>query len=449
MNYQIKKFLCCMCVCFFCCTVFLQAADDDEQTMRDTIHYGTDSEIATVIKKIKTDKISSLDDDLAELAKTSNNDAILIGVFSYFSDQKKDTLADKALTILKDREDKSVVIILAAINYAGAVQDKKAQEVLQEIVTQNETRYNNSAIKALGNIAGNAGKAAADDMAEYLIGFYRDNELTEDTRHEIIVSLGSTGSKSALPFLHEIMGADDTSSYLKSGTLEALGKIKDNESLDIIIAAAAHEEPVVRAAAISALGTFSDAKSGKIILDAFRDSFFRTRLAAAKAAGLRKIDDAIPYLRHRSLYDDAASVREESIKSLGAMDLQEANKTLKDIFEDTKSNDRIRILCAEALLKNDPGTYCDIIIVKLDDLKKNRQTAMYNGLLKALTETQTPRLEELAARLFASKDVIDNAFALEITSKNNFSVFKDQVEKMSETKNSTLAKKAGEILKNL
>jgi HEAT repeat protein len=440
--------LCCALFCFWGSAVFLWA-DDADNAMRDTIHYGTDGEIAILIKKIKADKISGLDEDLAELAEKSNNETILSGIFSYFSEQNKKGLEDKALAILQDREDKSAVIILAAIDYEGAIQDKNAQTALLQIVSQNEERYNNAAIKALGKIAGGAGQDAADEMAEYLIKFYLDSLPTEDTRHEIIISLGSTGSQKALPFLTDLMTDNDVNAYLKTASLEALGKIKDPSSLDIIIEAASHQDASVRAAAISALGNFDDKKSSQTILDAFRDSFFRARLAAAKAAGTRKISDAIPYLRYRALNDDAASVREESIKALGAMDSQDANQTLATIFEDQKINDRIRILCAEALLKNDTSAYCDVIIAKLDDLKKTRQTNLYNGLLKALIETKTPKLQELAARLFSSKDVTDNAFALEITARNNFSAFKDQVQKMSEAKNSSLARKAADVLEKL
>jgi hypothetical protein len=70
-------------------------------------------------------------------------------------------------------------------------------------------------------------------------------------------------------------------------------------------------------------------------------------------------------------------------------------------------------------------------------------------LLKAVSTAKTSKLQSFAARLFTSKDVTDNAIALDITANNNFGNFKDEVQRISETKNSTLSGKATRILKSL
>jgi HEAT repeat protein len=146
--------------------------------------------------------------------------------------------------------------------------------------------------------------------------------------------------------------------------------------LDTVLNAVQSADASLRAAAVEALGSFDDKKADAAIIDGFRDSFFRTRLAAVKAAGKKNLDDAIPYLRYRAINDDAASVRDEAINVLGGMNKTEANNILLSILDDTTINDKIRIGCAQSLLKSDSDKYCDHVIELLDEAKQKR----YNTL---------------------------------------------------------------------
>ncbi|GMO44556.1 MAG: hypothetical protein Ta2B_25520 [Termitinemataceae bacterium] len=421
----------------------------DTEKMRDTIRYGTDTEITNIFKTLKAGNISELDDDLAALAEKSNNEQILIGVFSHFTDNEKTGLEDKALSILQNRDDLENKITVAAIDYLGSVKDKKSKDIMLEIISSDQSAYLSPAIKALGKIVHDSGSTEADKTAEYLIDYYNSKELKEDESRELIGALGNTGSKVVLPFLADIVSDTDVSAYLKAAALQAAAMLKDKSVLDTVLTACSSTDATVRTAAVSALGSFDDPKADAAIIDAFRDSFFRTRLSAVKSAGLRKLGDAVPYLRYRALNDDAASVREESIIVLGTIGSGESLNALLSILDDQKNNDKARVLCAEALLKNDPDQYCVRIIELMDESKQKRMNVLYSGFLKALSTAKSSKLEPLVARLYTSKDVTDNAIALDITANNNFTGFKDQVQKISETKNSTLASKAERILKSL
>ncbi|GMO29448.1 MAG: hypothetical protein Ta2F_04850 [Termitinemataceae bacterium] len=427
-------------------SLFAQANIDK---MRDTIHYGTDSEITALLKTLKTDKNKELDDDLIKLAKDSSNDLIVNGLFTYFTDSETSGLEDKALELLQNREDENTTIILAAIDYLGSVKEKKSKDVLLDIISKGEDALLKNAVRSLGKISNLLEGGSADQTAEYLIEFYKDKSPKEDESREIILAIGNTGSKKASEFLMDIITNADESAYLKTSALQAAAKIKDPSALDTVLTAAKSTEAGVRSAAVEALGSFEGNKAEEAIIDAFRDSFFRSRLAAVKAAGTLKLSGAIPYLRYRALNDDAASVREESIKVLSEIGTSEANNVLLSILDDKQINDKTRVLCANALLKTDASKYCDHIVEMLDESKQKKFNALYAGLLKALASAKTPKLQDLTARLYNSKDVTDNAIALDITANNDFKSFKDQVEKISETKNSTLSAKAAKILKDL
>jgi HEAT repeat protein len=425
---------------------FIYAQDADK--MRETIRYGTDVEIAALLKTLKTDKSNDLDADLIALAEKSSNETIITSVFLYFQENEKKGLEKKAAEILSARDKESSLIITSAIDYLGNVKDTSSRSVMQEIIEE-KSSYSNTAIRALGKIVGSLGGNDADETAEYLLKYYKDQSPKEEERRDIILALGNSGSKAPVPFLNELVSSDDTVTYLKSAALEAIAKIKDNDSLETILKAAHSPDAGLRVSAIAALGAFDDSKANEAIIEAFRDAFFRTRLAAVKASGEAKINSAVPYLKYRAVNDEAASVREESIKVLGVMGTDNSKEALLSLFDDQKNSDKIRIMAAESLLKADPSQYCDHIIETADASKVKKQTALYNGLIKALSSAKTPKLEGFAARLFASKDVLDNAFALDITANNNFTGFKDQVLKISETKNSTLAGKAARVLKSL
>ncbi|MCX7949966.1 MAG: HEAT repeat domain-containing protein, partial [Treponemataceae bacterium] len=79
--------------------------------------------------------------------------------------------------------------------------------------------------------------------------------------------------------------------------LGALQALQVQETLPAILEALRSADPNVRAAAVGALGPFSGSEVDQAILDAFRDSFYKTRIGAARAAGDRKLTAAIPFLR--------------------------------------------------------------------------------------------------------------------------------------------------------
>ncbi|GHU40980.1 hypothetical protein FACS1894190_08540 [Spirochaetia bacterium] len=420
---------------------------DYEQYQRDTINYGTDNEIAELIRKLKTDNITYLDNDLIALSKTSKNINILNNLFLFFSDREQGGLEDAAMDILQQREEKEPQIVNAAITYLGQVKYVKAQNILQDIIKSNEDRYRNISIKALGKTAN--GTAGADAISGMLMEFYNNNSPSSETQREIVAALGSAASNNSLNFLLDIIKNNDEGAPLRMAALDAAAKIKNNAALDVIIEAAGAQDVNVRASAISALGSFSGERVEQAIIDGFRDTFFRTRLAAVKAAGDLKLAKAAPFLRYRAERDEVASVKEEAVRALGAIDRSDTNDMLKKLFEDQKNSDKLRILCAEMLLKNNAEQYADQVITKLDDVKSKKQTAFYNGLLKALSNAKTDKVKPLAARLFSSKDIIEKSFALEITAANKFTNFKEEVEKISEDKKNSLSRKAADVLSKL
>jgi HEAT repeat protein len=363
------------------------AADSaDAEKRRDTIRYGTDNEIAALIGTLRTEKTGDFDSDLVELAGSTSNNTILTGLFSFFADREQGGLEQRALSILNDYENNRNDIVLGAIDYLGKVKDGDAAMAIVPVLDADSGPFTNMAIRAYGRIASVNG---GDEAADYLIAYYHDRAPANETQREIVIALGEAGSKNATEFLVGLVSNQEERYVLRMAALEAVGKIGDENAKEAVVNAVLADDPNVRSSAIGALGSFEGDDVEKAILDAFRDSFFRTRLGACEAAGKRKLAAAIPYLRYRALNDEAVAVRDEAVKALGAVGSSSATGVLEEIFEGERNSDRIRSLAAEMLVKQNPDAYTAKVTAAMEDAKKKNRAALATGFERALAAAKS------------------------------------------------------------
>jgi HEAT repeat protein len=503
----------------------------------DTIRYGTETEIASLIQTLKTENSGALDDELVAVAKNTRNRNILSGVFSFFGDREKEGLESRALQAIEDRDDEANETVLAAIDYLGKVKSVHAVSYIKELLDAEERPFVNACIKALGLIGGsmspgnlpsrsdtakaeaapeveaepeappeetaegeNGGETAEPDsgtaepggemaepegeaelaegleekagddgaepppppdppprtmqesaaaVAEYLINFYNERTPGDENRRDIIIALGDVKSPAGIPLLREIAENSDERSALRMAALDSLAKIGDSGGLDAVLLSADSMDPNVRSTAVAALGPFSGPDVDNAILEAFRDSYYRTRMAAAQAARDRRLTEAVPYLRYRAERDDVPAVKDEAIKALGAIGNGECLEFLSTLFAERKNSDRTRILAAEMLLQNDADLYAVRVIAELDEAKGKNQTALYNGFLRVLGAARSPVLEDLCRRFFASGGVVEKSYALDMTLNNEFRSLAAQVKELNDEKNGSLSRKSRVVAEKL
>jgi HEAT repeat protein len=435
-------------VAFFFLSSALIMAQDSEEAQHEILLYGTDSEISALIQTLKKNKADYLDDELAALVRSTKNPQIKSAVISFFSEREKSGLENEAIYLIENRDDIESAQVLAAIDYLARIRYENAQQPLRALLEADEDSYRTLAVKALGRTTGDA---SADGAALYLINYYNTKTLNDDAQRELVLALGETHSKKASPFLIELVN-ENVRPGLTLAALGALEMIKDEAALDTIAAQLESKDPNIRAAAVGALGGFSGAAAEQTIIDAFRDSYYKTRLAAVKAAAEKKSADAVPYLKFRAENDEVQAVKEEALRALGAIGAAgngKAADALETIFDDKKTSDRNRILAAEMLAGIDGEKYAGKIIQKIDEAKRTNQKLVYNGLVAAVSKAKSEKLSALAGQLFASKNAADIAFALEITGNNRFNAFLGETQRLAQDANSGLARKANEVLEKL
>jgi HEAT repeat protein len=423
---------------YFSVLLFL-SAQEAEPSRLNTIKYGTETEIAALIQQLKTEGADYLDNELMALVDNTHNTKILSGVFTFFGDREKNGLEDRAIRAIEERDDEANETVLAAADYLGKVKAAKAAPALRELLDSREKRFMNTAFRALGRAAD---KDNADETAEYLIDYYENRDPGDENQRDLITAIGATGSVKAVPFLTEIAGNQDERIALRIAALDALSKLGDSGGLDTILNCITANDPNVRASAVAALGPYSGEQVDDAILEAFRDSYYRTRIAAAQASRQRRLVAAVPYLKFRAERDENPNVKDEAINALGAIAGTDAAAVLDALFTERKNSDRVRLASAEQLMKNDPASYLGKMIVELDEAKKKNLAPLYNGFLKIIGEAKTGSAESIARRFMQSGGVIEKSYGLDLAANNNLSVLAEEIKGLAADKNESLARTA-------
>ncbi|MDR2746228.1 MAG: HEAT repeat domain-containing protein [Treponema sp.] len=424
-----------------------QAGETDSARFN-IIRYGTETEIAALIQSLRNEKTDTLDDALVTLAQNTHNRGILRGIFEFFAERGKSGLEDRAIRAIDERDLESNETVVAAMDYLGRLKAGSAVKSLQKIILTKERRFMVPAIRALGRAAG-MDSETADQTAEYLSGYYSDEDPPDEYRREIIAAVGETGSPKGIPFLTGIASSAEERVTLRTTALEALSAIGDDSALPVIISAVSDEDPNVRSSAIAALGPFGGEDVNRAILEAFRDSYYRVRLGAAQASRRGKLEAAVPYLKFRAERDDIPQVRDEAIRALGAIETAETYEILKALFEDRRSPAPVRIRSAEMLVNRDTDACIETLIAEMDDAKSRNQSSLYNGLLNVAGGAQSAKLEALARRLLGSPDILEKSYALDLAANNNFHGMVEEIRSLTENRNAALARKARNVLGKL
>lgn len=433
------------------------AAQSEDDQRLDTIRYGTETEIAALIKTLKSERTGALqsksddtlDDALIGITQNTRNQQILSGVLSFFGDRDKKGLESRAVKAIEEREDEANETVMAAIEYLGRVQAAAALGPLEKLLDAQEQGFMGAAFRALGRAASGGSAHDKDDTAAYLVDFYTNRNPPDTSRRDIILALGATGSQAGVSLLIDIAEDNLERGALRMAALEGLAKIGDPSGLDAILQALSSTDPNVRSTAVAALGPFSGKSVDEAILESFRDSYYRTRIGAASAAGTRKLTEAIPYLQYRAERDEVPAVRDEAVKALGAIGTAEAQAILERLLVERKHPSRISIGAAAMLLLKDPETYTEKVITELDNAKKTNQTGLYNGLLKVLSEAKTKRVETLVRRFLSSGGIIEKSYALDMILRNELRSLAEDVRPLTaDEKNTGLARKARNILEH-
>ncbi len=444
---------------------FLYAQNDQQsliEKQKEIIRYGTEVEIANLITSLEKQQNIELDEDLLQelisVEKKSKNKNVLSSIFNFMGKLKKSGLEQRALMIIQEYYDEQQEVILGALTYLEKVPYTAAIEPLNKILQESDDKtILLSTVNTIGSIGALLDLNEKEKLSQYLLTYYKEKDPSEDIKNAIIKSLGNLGALETIDFLIDIVIDENIKSVPRMRALESLAKlVKISEDSyqkkkveDAFIIALQSKDSNVRATAIGCLGSFSDEQTEQAILDAFRDSFYKTRIGAAKAAEERKLTKAIPYLRFRAQYDEVLAVKEASIHALGVIATEEAQSVLLELFSTKKNPDTVRILSAEQLVSINASQYVPQIILALEEAQKNKQKNLYNGLARILSTAQTEKVHDLAVRFLQSNDPVEKLYGLQMVENNKFTDLVEQVRSLTDEKQGTITTRAKSTLTKL
>jgi len=421
------------------------AQQNVEVSRRDTIRYGTDTEIAALIQSLRTEKADYLDEELSSLALTSRNQSILTGIFGFFGEREKSGLEQRAINAVTDRFSETNETVIAALEYLGNLKFHESVPAIMELLDTEERRFYYAGFRVIGKASsGNA--QLADETAEFLINFYDNRNPGNENQSNIITAIGDTGSSAGVQFLANIVTNIDERLTLRIAALGALSKIGDEDGLEAILSCITTNDPNVRSAAVAALGPFSGAAVDSAILDAFRDSYYRSRIAAAQASGVRRLEAAVPYLRYRAERDDVPGVKDEAIRALGTIAGAQAIEVLESLFFTRTNPERVRLLSSEMLMRNSADVFFTRIAAELDEAKSRNQTNLYNGILKVVGEAAVQgdkaEVQRVAHNFMRNGAIIEKLYGLDMAANNGLSALREEIIILSRDRNETIKQRA-------
>jgi HEAT repeat protein len=419
------------------------------ETVRfNTIKYGTETEIAALIQSLQTEGADYLDNEIIALAENTSNQKILAGAFAFFGEREKSGMEARAIRAIEERDSEENETVLSAIGYLGKIKAGRAAPYFQELLNNEERRFMGAAFRSLGQVSGSGGEGS-DETAEYLIDFYENRNPGDENRRDMITAIGATGSAAGVDFLAVIARDNEERAPLRMAALESLAKIGNPGGLEAVLECVSSKDPNVRSSAVTALGPFSGDAVDKAILDAFRDSYYRTRIAAAQASRQRKFAAAVPYLQFRAERDEVVTVKEEAIRALGAIANAESVTVLESLFAERKNADRIRLAAGEMLMQTEPEKNIDRFSMEMDEAKQKNQNALYNGLLRIIGKVKSAGMEPFTRRLIQNRGAAEKLTALDIAANNNLTSLADEIKLLAEDRSESLARKARKTLETM
>ncbi len=418
------------------------AAGDVERRRRDTISYGIESEIVELLKTLRSERDGRYDGDLGRLLETTRSRKLGAELLSYFSEVGWKGAEEKAVSIVDGRDGLPAEYVKAALQYLVAVKSAKGLGEAAEIIDAAEQEYLPHAVRIFGAAGGPA-------EATRLVEMYDADDWTETVRIEIIRALGDIRAPEAVERLARLLEDGSAGKVLRMNAADALAKIGDERAKAAVLKAAFDEDPNVRTQAVEALGAFQGRDVEDAIVECLRDSFGKTRIAAAKAAGKRKLASALPHLKYKATSDPDRAVRETAFRAIAEIGTAEAFAFLREFLTAPKNEQAFRSMCFGLLGRNDPGSRGPLM-EQLESAIAAKDQTFFKAIAREIVGIDGDPAVPFVERLLAHADFTIRLGALDWIKRNGNRALIDRVRALSESDPAeAVRKKAKQVLEDI
>lgn len=427
-------------------------AKEDLQSLseerKEILAYGIESEVVNLLEALAEEENTALSDDVYALLELSLGESVNGAIFDYFKTIKYTEAWDKAISILQNYDDYSQDLILKVIDYLSIFTDKTFAQFLLPLVDHSN---NSIARKALHTI-GLDKKTEKNTFIDVLLEKLKDEDYPSILKPDILLTLGSIKAEKARSTLEFILLDDNEESTWRRYAADALGKIGNPDSLQILKDAYETDDVYLRSYVLYAIGQFDTDESKAFLMKGLRDSFWRSRVVAAKALGELKYHDAIPILVYKANNDPENKVKIEAIQALGLIGSGKAIDALHDFYTNKKYSLEIRKTALLTLTEYHTASSIDIFkkVIKEEWQSNQDRPNILMETVKAIAKQKHPGFKEILTILLDHPHYIVKMLAIRGIQKNGFSDLKGKIETFTEEGNSKpIRKTAAAALESL
>jgi HEAT repeat protein len=407
----------------------------------ETIRFGIESELLELSKTLATEKESRFNKELLDLFGGSRSPRLRVAILGLFKQLEWADAESAALEIVKGRDGEDPTSVAAALEYLGQIRSKQALEYAPAIIEEN----NKTLLPPLVTLMGRSGGEREEAI---LLGWLKGDAPSQILREASIRALGDIGSSAAAESLMKILGDDAAQRFERIYAAEALSKIGYGPALASLIKAANGEDPNIRAAAVEALASFKGGEVDSALVEALRDPFVKSRIAACKALGKRRLESALPILQYKATNDPEKSVKAEALRAIAEIGVSGSFSFLEGLMADKKTDAPTRILIFGVLARKNASASMDRLLVLLSEESRAQDRGFFTGLAReAAGAADAADIAPLIRVLLVDKDYLIRLGGLEWAKATKSNAIKSDVEGLSTGDPSEFVRKrAGEIL---
>ena len=423
------------------------AAEKDENAesegkFRDTIKYGLPSEINELLDDLLKNEDPRFTNEIYDLFQVSKNPQIKEKVLRYFTKLEDPCLENYAVEILIDPYDTKNEIVKAVFQYVSKVKTVEAIEPVVELIKSENEDYFNDAISTIGEIG-------SEKEAVFLVEFLDRDDLSDAQRQTLMRTCGKMHAIETWDKIVEILENEDENSFVRSYAAEAIGLMKKEESVPILVEHFASTDPNLRQYVIKGLINFPDIVEAKAtLLQGIRDEHWKVRQESIRAVKELKLQEAVPYLTYRVEKESEKVIQNESYSAIAALNSSEGNEFLINQITNKKVSDAKKQKVVEVLLKEGFAGEKEILELAKEVVEDDRRKSLRYAIGKELAKNPKDSYQEICLMYLNSKDSTTQNLGLDMYKNKKFAAAEPKMQEIAKDKkaNSTVKSRIKKML---
>ena len=415
---------------------------ETESEFKNTIKYGLPSEINELLDDLLKNEDPRFTNEIYDLFQVSKNPQIKEKVLRYFTKLEDPCLEDYAVEILIDPYDTKNEIVKAVFQYVSKVKTQEAIEPVVELIKGENEDYFNDAIATIGEIG-------SEKEAVFLVEFLDRDDLSDAQRQTLMRTCGKMHAIETWDKIVEILENEDENSFVRSYAAEAIGLMKKEESVPILVEHFASTDPNLRQYVIKGLINFPDIVEAKAtLLQGIRDEHWKVRQESIRAVKELKLQEAVPYLTYRVEKESEKVIQNESYSAIAALNSSEGNEFLINQITNKKVSDAKKQKVVEVLLKEGFAGEKEILELAKEVVEDDRRKSLRYAIGKELAKNPKDSYQEICLMYLNSKDSTTQNLGLDMYKNKKFSAAEPKMQEIAKDKkaNSTVKSRIKKML---